>query len=171
MVRDGIETVVVTGASAGLGRAIVCEFAKHGARVGLLARGRKGLEGAAAEVRTAGGAPLILEADVSDANAVENAAATAEAELGPIDIWVNNAMVSVFSPVSEMQAEEYKRVTDVTYLGVVNGSLAALRRMLHAKPRQDRTGRLGPRLPQHTAAIRLLRREARHRWLYRFAAL
>jgi NAD(P)-dependent dehydrogenase (short-subunit alcohol dehydrogenase family) len=128
--RGERETVVVTGASAGLGRAIACEFAKHGARIGLLARGRKGLEGAAADIRAAGGTPLILKADVSDADAVENAAATAEAELGPIDVWINNAMVSVFSPIREMKAEEYKRVTDVTYLGVVNGSLAALKRML-----------------------------------------
>ena len=128
--RDRKETVVVTGASAGLGRAIACEFAKRGARIGLLARGRKGLEAASEDVKAAGGAPLILEADVSDADAVESAAATVESRLGPIDVWVNNAMVSVFSPVSEMQASEYKRVTDVTYLGVVNGSLAALKHML-----------------------------------------
>ena len=124
------ETVVITGASAGLGRAIACEFAKHGARVGLLARGRKGLEGAADDVKAAGGTPLILEADVSDAEAVENAAVATEAELGPIDIWINNAMVSVFSPVREMRAPEYKRVTEVTYLGVVHGSLVALKCML-----------------------------------------
>ena len=124
------ETVVVTGASAGLGRAIAIEFAKHRAQVGLLARGEQGLEGAAAEVRASGGSPLILPVDVADADAVENAAATVENQLGPIDVWVNNAMVSVFSPVKEMKAEEYKRVTEVTYLGVVNGSLAALRRML-----------------------------------------
>lgn len=124
------ETVVVTGASAGLGRAIAVEFAKHGAQVGLLARGKEGLEGAAAEVRASGGSPLILPVDVADADAVEDAAASMEEKLGPIDVWVNNAMVSVFSPVKEMKAEEYKRVTDVTYLGVVNGTLAALRRML-----------------------------------------
>jgi short-subunit dehydrogenase len=124
------ETVVITGASAGLGRAIACEFARRGGRIGLLARGRKGLEAAAADVRSAGGVPLILKADVADAQAVESAAAAAEAQFGPIDVWVNNAMVSVFSPVREMQAAEYKRVTDVTYLGVVNGSLAALKRML-----------------------------------------
>jgi NAD(P)-dependent dehydrogenase (short-subunit alcohol dehydrogenase family) len=127
---DRTETVVVTGASAGLGRAIACEFAKHGARIGLLARGSKGLEGAVEDVRTAGGRPLILQADVADAEAVEKAACTAEEHFGPIDIWVNNAMASVFSPVREMQAPEYKRVTEVTYLGVVNGSLSALKRML-----------------------------------------
>jgi NAD(P)-dependent dehydrogenase (short-subunit alcohol dehydrogenase family) len=124
------ETVVVTGASAGLGRAIAIEFAKRGARIGLVARGRRGLEGAAEDVRRAGGAPLILEADVSDAEAVEAAAAKIERKFGPIDVWVNNAMVSVFSPVREMKPDEYKRVTEVTYLGVVNGTLAALKRML-----------------------------------------
>ncbi|HWF37155.1 MAG TPA: SDR family oxidoreductase [Candidatus Acidoferrales bacterium] len=124
------QTVVITGASAGLGRAIAREFASHGAQVGLLARGKKGLEGAAADVTEAGGVPLILEADVSEADAVEKAAATVEDRFGPIDVWVNNAMASVFSPVREMMPEEYKRVTDVTYLGVVNGTLAALRRML-----------------------------------------
>ena len=127
---DGSETIVVTGASAGLGRAIACEFAKHGACIGLVARGRRGLDGAASAVSAAGGTPVILEADVSDANAVDKAAAMVEERFGPIDVWINNAMVSVFSPVREMQAEEYKRVTDVTYLGVVNGSLAALKRML-----------------------------------------
>lgn len=130
MMNDRRETVVVTGASAGLGRAIAIEFAKHGARVGLLARGRKGLEGAAADVISAGGTPLMLPVDVSDADAVEDAAAIIEEQLGPIDVWVNNAMVSVLSPVKQMKADEYKRVTDVTYLGVVNGTLAALRRML-----------------------------------------
>ena len=124
------ETVMVTGASAGLGRAIACEFAKNGASVGLLARGKAGLEAAAEEVRSLGATPLILEADVSDARAVEGAAAALEEQSGPIDVWVNNAMVSVFSPVKEMEAEEYKRVTEVTYLGVVNGSLAAIKRMV-----------------------------------------
>jgi short-subunit dehydrogenase len=128
--NNGKETVVITGASAGLGRAIACEFARHGAQIGLLARGRKGLEGAAADVAAAGGVPLILEVDVSDADAVEKAAAEVEETFGPIDVWINNAMVSVFSPARETMPEEYKRVTDVTYLGVVNGSLAALKRML-----------------------------------------
>ena len=128
--RDAIQTVVVTGGSAGLGRAIACEFAKRGARVALLARGKKGLEGATKEVRLAGGKPLVLEVDVADAEQLENAAGTVEREFGPIDVWVNNAMVSVFSPVRQMKAQEYKRVTEVTYLGVVYGTLAALRRML-----------------------------------------
>jgi NAD(P)-dependent dehydrogenase (short-subunit alcohol dehydrogenase family) len=124
------ETVVITGASAGLGRAIACEFAKSGSQVALLARGRKGLEAAAQEVEALGGKAFIFTVDVSDAEAVEAAAAAAEKEFGTLDIWINNAMVSVFSPVKEMKPEEFKRVTDVTYLGVVNGTLAALRRML-----------------------------------------
>ena len=121
--------VVVTGASAGLGRSIVREFAKRGADVALIARGVEGLEAAKREVEDAGGRALVFPVDVADANAVENAAAETEQRLGPIDVWVNNAMNSVFSPVKEMTAEEYKRVTDVTYLGQVYGALSALRRM------------------------------------------
>ena len=122
--------VVVTGASAGVGRATVREFAARGARIGLIARGRAGLEGARRDVERAGGVALVLPLDVSDPAAVEAAAERVQRELGPIDVWVNNAMLSVFAPVKSMQAEEYKRVTDVTYLGYVYGTLAALRRML-----------------------------------------
>ncbi len=124
------EVVVVTGASAGVGRATARLFGQRGARVGLLARGRDGLEAARREVEEAGGTALVLPTDVADASQVERAAERIEAGLGPIDVWVNNAMVSVFSPVKEMTAEEYRRVTEVTYLGVVHGTLAALRRML-----------------------------------------
>jgi NADP-dependent 3-hydroxy acid dehydrogenase YdfG len=124
------EVVVVTGASAGLGRAIARHFGCKGASVGLLARGIEGLEGAKREIEAAGGAALVLPADVADVDAVESAAARVEKEFGPIDIWVNNAMASVFSPVKEMKPEEYKRVTEVTYLGVVYGTLSALKRML-----------------------------------------
>jgi len=113
-----------------LGRATAREFGKHGAKVGLIARGMDGLEAAKREIESAGGSAMVLPLDVADANAVENAAASVEREFGPIDIWVNNAMASVFSPVKKMKAEEYKRVTEVTYLGVVYGTLAALRRML-----------------------------------------
>jgi NAD(P)-dependent dehydrogenase (short-subunit alcohol dehydrogenase family) len=122
--------VVVTGASAGLGRAIAIRFARDGARVGLLARGHDGLEGARADVEAAGGLALTLPADVADADAVDRAADAVEQAFGPIDIWINNAMVSVFSPVRQMQPSEYRRVTEVTYLGVVYGTLSALRRML-----------------------------------------
>ena len=124
------EVVVITGASAGLGRAAAREFGAHGAKVGLIARGIDGLEAAKREIESAGGRAMVLPLDVADANAVENAATSVEREFGPIDIWVNNAMSSVFSPVREMKAEEYKRVTEVTYLGAVYGTLAALRRML-----------------------------------------
>jgi short-subunit dehydrogenase len=124
------EVVVVTGSSAGVGRATAVAFAKRGARVGLLARGRDGLEGARTEVESAGGKALIIPADVSDADAIDVAAQRVEEGLGPIDVWVNNAMTSVFSPVKEMTPEEFRRVTEVTYLGYVYGTLAALRRML-----------------------------------------
>ncbi len=124
------ETVVITGASAGLGRATAEEFGKHGANVALLARGVDGLEAAKQEIESLGGKALAIPTDVADPDAVERAAGSVEEELGPIDIWVNNAMASVFSPVKEMQPDEYKRVTDVTYLGVVYGTLAALKRML-----------------------------------------
>jgi NAD(P)-dependent dehydrogenase (short-subunit alcohol dehydrogenase family) len=129
IVPEKPEVVVITGASAGVGRATVREFAKRGAHIGLLARGVDGLEQARREVEEAGGRALVLPTDVADAAAVEAAAAKVEAELGPIDVWVNNAMVSVFSPVREMTPEEFKRVTEVTYLGVVYGTLAALKRM------------------------------------------
>ncbi len=124
------EVVVITGASAGVGRATVREFAKRGAHIGLLARGRDGLEAARLEVEEAGGRALVLPVDVSDAGAVEAAAETVEREFGAIDIWVNDATVSVFSPIKEMTAEEFRRVTEVTYLGVVHGTLSALKRML-----------------------------------------
>jgi len=126
------QVVMLTGASAGVGRAVACAFARRGASIGLLARGRAGLEGAAREVADAGGRALVLQADVADVNAVERAAASLETTFGPIDVWINNAMASVFSPVIEMSPDEYRRVTEVTYLGVVHGTLAALRRM---KPR------------------------------------
>ena len=128
----GRQVVVITGASAGVGRATAIAFAKRGARIGLFARGRAGLEGARRDVEAAGGDALILRGDVSDADRVEAAAQEVEERFGPIDVWVNNAMVSVFSPISEMRPEEFRRVTEVTYLGYVYGTLAALKRM---KPR------------------------------------
>jgi NAD(P)-dependent dehydrogenase (short-subunit alcohol dehydrogenase family) len=124
------EVVMITGASAGIGRAAAQAFAKRGAHIGLLARGREGLEGARAEVEKLGGRALILVADVADDKAVDAAAEKLEQEFGPIDIWVNDAMASVFSPVMDMTADEYRRVTEVTYLGYVWGTMAALRRML-----------------------------------------
>ncbi len=124
------EVVVITGASAGLGRAIARQFGKLGASIGLLARGRDGLEAAKREIEQSGGRALVLPTDVADAKQVEAAADAVEREFGPIDIWVNDAMASVFSPFKEMTAEEFKRVTEVTYLGVVYGTMAALKYML-----------------------------------------
>jgi NAD(P)-dependent dehydrogenase (short-subunit alcohol dehydrogenase family) len=124
------EVVVITGAGAGLGRAIARAFARRGAQIGLLSRGEERLEDARREVESLGGTAVCLPTDVADADAVEAAARGAEEALGPIDIWVNNAMTTVFSPVREMQADEYRRVTEVTYLGYVYGTQAALRRML-----------------------------------------
>lgn len=122
--------MVITGASAGVGRATVREFARHGASIGLIARSRDGLEGARREVEAAGGEALVLPMDVAQPEQVEEAAAAVERQLGPIDVWVNNAMVSVLSPAMQMTADEFRRVTDVTYLGYVYGTLAALRRMV-----------------------------------------
>jgi short-subunit dehydrogenase len=124
------EVVVITGASAGVGRAIVQAFARRGAHIGLLARGQAGLEGAQRDVESAGGQALVIPTDTADAEQVEAAAAKVEEAFGPIDIWINVAMASVFSPVKEMKPEEYKRVTEVTYLGYIYGTLAALHRML-----------------------------------------
>lgn len=121
--------VVVTGASAGVGRAVARELGRRGCRLGLLARGPDGLAAARREVEALGGAALAVPTDVADDAAVEAAAAAVEAAFGPIDVWVNNAMLSVFSPVCELTAAEIRRVTEVTYLGVVHGTLAALRRM------------------------------------------
>src|SRR5690242_18226100 len=108
------EVVVITGASAGLGRAIAREFGRRRASIGLLARGKDGLEAAKREIESLGGRALVLSTDVADADAVETAAASVEEdkEFGPIDVWVNNAMASVFSPVKEMEPKEYKRVTE-----------------------------------------------------------
>jgi NAD(P)-dependent dehydrogenase (short-subunit alcohol dehydrogenase family) len=126
----GPEVVVITGASAGVGRAAARKFARHGARIGLLARGTDGLEAARREVEDLGSEALVVPIDVANADQVESAASQIEAELGQIDIWINNAMTSVFSPIKQMTAAEFQRVTEVTYLGYVYGTLAALKRML-----------------------------------------
>jgi NAD(P)-dependent dehydrogenase (short-subunit alcohol dehydrogenase family) len=124
------EVVVITGASAGVGRAVAQAFGRRGARIGLLARGQAGLEGARRDVEAMGGQALVIQTDVANADQIEAAAAKVEQTFGAIDIWVNGAMTSVFSPAREMTTEEYKRVTEVAYLGTVYGTLAALNRMI-----------------------------------------
>lgn len=124
------QVVVITGASAGLGRATARAFAREGAKIGLLARGKAGLDGTKRDVEELGGQAIAISVDVADADQVEAAAQQVEDTFGPIDVWVNNAMTSVFSPVKEMQADEYRRVTEVCYLGYVHGTLSALKRML-----------------------------------------
>lgn len=123
------KVVVVTGASAGVGRATVRAFAKAGADVGLIARGTQGLENACREVQAGGCRAIAVPTDVADANQVEAAAEKIERELGPIDVWVNNAMTTIFSRFMDVQPDEYRRATEVTYLGTVWGTMAALKRM------------------------------------------
>jgi NAD(P)-dependent dehydrogenase (short-subunit alcohol dehydrogenase family) len=134
MPADSSRVVVVTGASGGVGRATAIAFGAQGDAVALLARGAAGLEGAAGDVRAAGGKALTIECDVADAEAVERAAQRVEAELGPIDVWVNNAFSSIFGRFDDISADEFHRATEVTYLGFVYGTQAALRRM---KPRDS----------------------------------
>ncbi len=129
--RHKARVIVITGAAAGVGRAAARMFAEtEGASIGLLARGREALEGAKRDVEERGGKALILQCDVTDADGVEAAAERVERELGPIDVWVNVAMTSVFAFIKDTTPAEFKRVTEVCYLGYVNGTLAALKRML-----------------------------------------
>lgn len=123
------EVVVITGSSAGVGRATAHRFARDGAKVALLARASKALDGAADEIRAMGCEVLAIPTDVADAAQVEAAAERVEQELGPIDVWINAAMATIFAPVSEITAEEFRRATDVTYLGTVHGTMSALKRM------------------------------------------
>lgn len=127
--KEKSQVVVITGATAGVGRATAREFAKKGYKIGLVARGRDGLEATKNEIEQLGGSAIAVSTDVADYNQVELAAEKIEQAFGPIDIWINNAMASVFSPISEMKPEEFKRVTDVTYHGQVYGTLVALKRM------------------------------------------
>ena len=124
------KVVVVTGASAGVGRAVAHAFARRGATIGLVARGRAGLDAAAEEVRALGGTPLVLPADVAEHDEVDAAAQAVERQAGPIDVWVNDAMATVFAPLAETAPDEFRRATEVTYLGTVHGTMVALRRMV-----------------------------------------
>lgn len=124
------EVAVITGASAGIGRATAREFARRGCKVALLARGRAGLEAAAREVEELGGEALVIPTDVADYDAVERAAEKVVQEFGGIDIWVNNAFAGIFSRFMDMSLEEFRRVVDVTFMGEVHGTRAALKHML-----------------------------------------
>jgi NAD(P)-dependent dehydrogenase (short-subunit alcohol dehydrogenase family) len=124
------EVVVITGASGGIGRAVARRYGQRGAKVALLARGEEGLDHAAKEVEDAGGTALVIPTDVADHAQIDRAAGRAEEALGPIDVWINDAFTSVFAPFTEIAPEEYARVTEVTYLGYVYGTRAALDRML-----------------------------------------
>ncbi|MGE0082510.1 MAG: SDR family oxidoreductase, partial [Thiohalomonadaceae bacterium] len=126
---DVHKVVVVTGGSAGIGRAAAVEFARRGHTVALLARGHTGLEGARREVEATGARALVFPVDVADWHAVDDAASRIEAEAGPIDVWVNAAMATVFCPADRMDPADFRRATEVTYLGSVHGTLAALHRM------------------------------------------
>ncbi|WP_327294000.1 MULTISPECIES: SDR family oxidoreductase [unclassified Streptomyces] len=130
------QTVVITGASAGVGRATAELFGRRGANVVLLARGEAGLKGAAHDVEEAGGTALAIPTDTADYTAVEAAAEQAEQTFGPIDVWINVGFTSVFAPFAEIGADEFRRVTEVSYLGFVHGTMAALARM---KPRDRGT--------------------------------
>ncbi|HUQ63382.1 MAG TPA: SDR family oxidoreductase [Acidimicrobiales bacterium] len=121
--------VVITGASAGVGRAAARAFASRGDNIALLARGTDGLEAARREIEGSGRRALVVPVDVADCAAVDDAASRIESELGPIDVWVNNAMTSVLAPVAETDPDDFRRVTEVTYLGCVHGTMAALSRM------------------------------------------
>jgi short-subunit dehydrogenase len=127
--RIAREVIVVTGASGGIGRATALAFARPGARIALLARGERGLAGAQREVEEAGAEALVIRTDVADAEQVERAAAQIEARWGAIDVWVNNAMATVFAPIADLSAEDLRRTTEVTYLGAAYGTMAALKRM------------------------------------------
>lgn len=130
MMQADREVVVVTGASGGVGRAVAHAFARRGARVALLARGEEGLRDAAREVCLLGGEALVIPTDVADADAVEAAAEQVERELGPIDVWVNDAMATVFAQFLDIEPGEFRRATEVTYLGTVHGTMSALHRMV-----------------------------------------
>jgi NAD(P)-dependent dehydrogenase (short-subunit alcohol dehydrogenase family) len=133
---ESSDVVVITGASAGVGRATAWAFAKRGARIGLLARGKERLEDTSREVQALGGQACVVPTDVAEVDQVEAAADLVERQFGPIQIWVNNAMTTIFSPFASITPEEFRRATETTYLGTVYGTMAALKRM---QPRNQGT--------------------------------
>ena len=153
------KVVAITGASAGIGRATAREMARRGAHVGLIARGPERLEAARREVLEMGVRACVAPADVADPEQVERAAAQIESELGPIDVWVNNAMAAKLAPVSDTRPEEFQRVMEVTYLGSVYGATGRAAAHAPAQPRRDRAGGLGALAAGHPAAGELLRRQ------------
>ena len=160
------EVVVVTGASSGVGRAIARRFAAPGVSIGLVARGRDGLDAARREVEAAGGRALALPADVADPAAVDATAQAVEEAFGPIEVWVNDAMTTVFAYFDDIEPEEFRRATEVTYLGTVWGTRGAAQDAA-ARSRDDRAGRLGDGVPRYPTAVAVLRCEARDQGLLR----
>jgi NAD(P)-dependent dehydrogenase (short-subunit alcohol dehydrogenase family) len=157
--KEGVrerEVVVVTGASAGLGRAIAREFARHHARLGLVSRDPARLESVVGEVEHLGGEAIAIPADVSDPEAVHNAADEVERRFAPIDIWVNDAMTTVFAPFDQIRPDEYQRATEVTYLGMEHDGGAQENE--GPRPRLHRPGGLGLGIPIDPFAGSLLRR-------------
>ena len=161
------QTVVITGASAGIGRATARLFGRRGAHVALVARGEAGLAGAARDVEAAGGKALPIPADVADFDAVQQAADRAESELGPIDVWVNVAFTSVFAPFTEIKPGGVQARHRGVLPGVRVRDEGGARHDAAPRPRHDRAGRLRARLPGHPAAVRVLRRQARHQRVHR----
>ena len=161
---------VVTGGSAGLGRAIVRELAARGWDVAVLARGEDGVEGAAQDVRAAGRRALAIPTDVADRRSVDAAADRVEAELGPIRVWINDAMVGVFGEFVSTDPEDFEQAVQVNFFGFVNGTRAALLRMRRHGRGVDRAGRLGAGPPRHPAAGGVLRVEARDHGLHGIGA-
>ena len=167
---DTPRIAVVTGASAGVGRATAVALAAHGFDVALIARGQGGLEAAAKEVESAGRRVLVCPLDVADHDAVDAAATRIESELGPIAVWVNDAMTTVFSPFSEIEPADFTRALEVTFLGQVWGTRAALARMRERERGHDRQRRVRTRLHRHPAPVALLRVEVRVPWVLRVGA-
>ena len=151
---------MVTGASAGVGRAIAVGFGKRGWQVAVIARGYEGLESAKQEIEATGGKALAIQADVADADALMRAADQVELELGPIDVWVNNAMVTIYANITDIAPEEFHQVTQVTYLGQVYGTLAALETHASAKPRRHHLHRISVSVQIHPLPGSLLRRQS-----------